>query len=241
MNLWNLIIAIAALWLVVILWAATVLYVWWHSGRQGLPAGRRATWILLALVPFIGFLAYLWAGAAATSEKRRITLVKPPPGAGRFQGEAGPLGDESGYPGAEAERRLPTIAVVRQSGGEEARDPPTLSPRPAAARPATAAAPAGLFVSVVDGPHAGETFRPQKLPAVIGRSAGCAVCLEHDIGVSRQHAELYRRGRALWLRDLNSRHGTRLNGQAVTETALADGDTIQAGVSRLLLQYEESE
>jgi hypothetical protein len=241
MNLWNLIIAIAALWLVVILWAATVLYVWWHSGRQRLPAGRRATWILLALVPFIGFLAYLWAGPAGAGEKRRITMVKPPEGVGRLQEEADSLRGEFGYSGAEPERRLPTIAVVRQSGGDEVRDPPTLSPRSASARPARVAVPARLFVSVVAGPHAGETFRPQKLPAVIGRSAGCAICLENDIGVSRQHAELYRRGRALRLRDLDSRHGTQLNGQAVTETALADGDTIQVGVSRLLLQYEESE
>lgn len=233
------VVAIAALWLVVALWASTILFVFWHSGRQGLPGSRRVTWILLSLVPFAGFLAYLWArpaAAAGNGRKRRITMVKRLAGTERLQQEAGHLAPGSSYDPEAGARHMPTIAVAHPAPAEDRHDPPTLTPRPAPPGAAALAPPPRLLLSVVAGPHAGEKFPLDKLPAVIGRSAGSAVFLENDSGVSRQHAELYLGGRALWLRDLNSRHGTWLNGQRITETALAAGDTIRAGLSHLLLE-----
>jgi hypothetical protein len=238
----TIVIAIAVLWLVLLLWASTILYVFWHSGRQGLAGRRRATWILLSLMPFAGFFLYLWARPAPDGhgrDKRRITLVKRAAAGAPSPGSTNHFEPLPVPPGGAAGRHLPTIAVAGRVGADERADPPTLSPRPAV-DPAALAEPAAPAFSVVDGPHAGEQFRLDKLPAVIGRAAGSAVFLENDIGVSRRHAELYRHGRALWLRDLNSRHGTWLNGQRVTETALAAGDTVQVGLSRLLLQVEES-
>lgn len=70
----------------------------------------------------------------------------------------------------------------------------------------------------------------------IGRLPDADICLPAD-GVSRQHAELLRdpAGR-WWLRDLNSRNGTRVNGQQMTEAALSGGERVKIGpyILRLL-------
>jgi hypothetical protein len=236
------VIAIVALWVVLLLWAATILFVFWHSGRQKLVGSRRVAWILLSLIPFAGFLAYLWtrpSAAVGNGGKRRVTMVKPPAGGRPSPAGADHLQDLSGPPGGVAGRQLPTIALAGPAREEALRDPPTFAPRPAAG-PGPVIPPALPSLRVVDGPHAGEHFRLDTLPGVIGRGAGSTVFLENDMGVSRRHAELYHKGHTLWLRDLNSRHGTWLNGQPITESALTAGDTVQVGVSRLLLQYEES-
>jgi hypothetical protein len=237
----TLIIAIAGLWLGLLLWAATILYVFWHSGRQGLAGSRRATWVLLSLIPVGGFFLYLWVRPVPDGgrDRRRITMARPGPAGALSAGSPGHFQPRSPRPENAAGRHLPTIAVAGWAGKDEPADPPTLSPRPAV-DPAAMVRTAASLLNVVDGPHTGEHFRLEQLPAIIGRAAGSNVLLQHDIGVSRQHAELVRHGRALWLRDLNSRHGTWLNGQRITEAALAAGDTIQVGVSRLLLQHEES-
>ena len=61
---------------------------------------------------------------------------------------------------------------------------------------------------------------------VIGRAVDASVRLDSNT-VSRQHAELFRDpfGR-LWIKDLKSRNGTRLNDMVVTETQVNDGDRI---------------
>ncbi len=53
-----------------------------------------------------------------------------------------------------------------------------------------------------------------------------------DAGVSRRHARLMREGQAVYLTDLNSTNGTRLNGEplpASVEKRLRDGDEIMLG------------
>src|SRR6188768_2362700 len=49
--------------------------------------------------------------------------------------------------------------------------------------------------------------------------------------VSRDHAEIVRRDGAFVLRDRGSRHGTFVNGEAVTDRMLAHGDRIRPGRS----------
>ncbi len=75
----------------------------------------------------------------------------------------------------------------------------------------------------------GERVLPLNDPPInIGRS------LENDVivqsrGVSRRHAQIvFRHGRWL-LRDLDSTHGTRVNGRTVQECVLRTGDTIVFG------------
>jgi phosphoserine phosphatase RsbU/P len=62
---------------------------------------------------------------------------------------------------------------------------------------------------------------------VVGRGAECDVQLP-DQRVSRQHFRLERRGDELWVEDLGSRAGTRLNGRPLTAVArLADRDLLE--------------
>ncbi len=62
---------------------------------------------------------------------------------------------------------------------------------------------------------------------VVGRGAECDVLIP-DQRVSRQHLRLERRGDELWVEDLGSRGGTRLNGRPLAGSArLADRDLLE--------------
>ncbi|MGH9032485.1 MAG: FhaA domain-containing protein [Acidimicrobiia bacterium] len=74
-------------------------------------------------------------------------------------------------------------------------------------------------------------------PAVIGRLPECAVTL-NDPRTSRHHAEVRPYGDGFVLVDLGSMNGTTLNGVAVRQQELADGDVI--GVGSTTLRFEAS-
>lgn len=60
-------------------------------------------------------------------------------------------------------------------------------------------------------------------------------------GVSRRHARLLRDNKAVYLMDLNSTNGTRLNGEplpASVERRLRDGDEIMLGRLRLYIYFK---
>jgi len=77
---------------------------------------------------------------------------------------------------------------------------------------------------------------------VVGRGSECDVQLP-DQRVSRQHLRLERRGDELWVEDLGSRAGTRLNGRPLAgSAALADRDLLElSGDSRLMVRRAGSE
>ena len=62
----------------------------------------------------------------------------------------------------------------------------------------------------------------------IGRRSSADLQLSNN-DVSREHAEIARDGERFILRDRQSRYGTFVNGEAVTERALAHGDRIRLG------------
>lgn len=73
---------------------------------------------------------------------------------------------------------------------------------------------------------------------VVGRGAECGLRLG-DLRVSRQHCRLEPRGDELWLEDLGSRRGTRINGRVVEGAVrLADGDRIELSDESRLLVHE---
>jgi len=74
-------------------------------------------------------------------------------------------------------------------------------------------------------------------PSVIGRLPECAVTL-NDPRASRHHAEVRPYGDGFVIVDLGSMNGTTLNGAAVREQELADGDVI--GVGSTSLRFEAS-
>ncbi len=72
-------------------------------------------------------------------------------------------------------------------------------------------------------------------PLVIGRLPECNVVLS-DSNVSRRHAEVRRKEDGVFVTDLGSTNGTRVNGVPVREQLLASGDEISVGTTRLIFE-----
>ena len=90
---------------------------------------------------------------------------------------------------------------------------------------------ASLFV--IHGRDQGARFELDDSVHSIGRTQANSIRL-HDTEVSRNHAELVRRGDGYLLRDSGSSNGTFINGRAVTEQPLLIGDQVYVGRSTLL-------
>jgi signal transduction histidine kinase len=90
---------------------------------------------------------------------------------------------------------------------------------------------ASLFV--IQGRDQGSRFHLEEAVHSIGRTQNHSIRL-HDTEVSRNHAELVRRGDSYTVRDLGSSNGTFVNGRLVSEHDLANGDQVQVGRSLLL-------
>src|ERR1700730_4052297 len=63
---------------------------------------------------------------------------------------------------------------------------------------------------------------------VIGRQDNCAIRVG-DRSVSREHALVWQETGDLWIRDLGSLNGTRVNGELIEEARLKPLDTIKLG------------
>jgi two-component system NtrC family sensor kinase len=90
---------------------------------------------------------------------------------------------------------------------------------------------ASLFV--IQGRDQGSRFHLEEAVHSIGRTQNHSIRL-HDTEVSRNHAELVRRGDTYAVKDLGSSNGTFVNGRMITEHELANGDQVQVGRSLLL-------
>lgn len=71
--------------------------------------------------------------------------------------------------------------------------------------------------------------------ATIGREENCAVCIEAP-NISRQHAEVQRKGDAFVLKDLGSANGTMVRGQKVQQHILSDGDVFRVGPAQIIFK-----
>ena len=78
----------------------------------------------------------------------------------------------------------------------------------------------------------GKTFALGKERVIIGRLGESDVVV-NDPGVSRQHAEVRRDDDGFAISDLGSTNGTNVNGKAIGEHRLSDGDRITVGNSVL--------
>ncbi len=87
-----------------------------------------------------------------------------------------------------------------------------------------------LTVRHLCGGLAGQQQVIQRLPVVIGRSHRCEVRLApNDTAASGCHARLSCDGTALWIEDLESTNGTRLNGDYIARASLTSGDEVELG------------
>jgi hypothetical protein len=120
--------------------------------------------------------------------------------------------------------------------------PPPVAPA-APILPETMAMPAGPPLPAVGagpqaelrfeaGPDAGHTHRATDKPVRLGRSPDNDVILR-DPATSGHHARVERRGDAFWLVDLGSTNGTFVNGEAVQEKQLSNGDRLTVGQNSL--------
>jgi hypothetical protein len=201
----------------VLVWALTIAYVYLDSSRRGFSVSEQFIWVLLAaLLPLIGFLAYLFArglsrfispGSLRTEQPRGSTLPRP-----------------------EEERQHTVVAAIPQQPlvGGERKTPGNAITLYNASR--------AYNLSIIDGPHTGEIFSLRKLPALVGRGSGSFIRLDNDLGVSRRHAQLYEQGGELYIKDLKSSHGTHVNGQAIDDKRLQNGDQVRIGISVLTVE-----
>src|SRR5947209_2198841 len=72
-------------------------------------------------------------------------------------------------------------------------------------------------------------------PIVIGREPSCSLQIV-DRGVSREHAQIFRVGEMVFIRDLGSRNGCFVNEERVKEELLREGDTVRVGNTQLLFE-----
>jgi len=187
-------IPVVELGLLVVLWVVSVAIVYWDLRRRLLTRSQTRLWLaLVGLLPGIGLAIYLFA---------------------RLLGWLFPL-SSSGQPQATAKRRVTQLqrapaAGAARTGTILAADlvKETIAERPAAR-------PKPVTLAVVAGPHAGQEFLLDALPARLGRGAEAGLRLDRDLGISRQHAELYRQDGILRIRDLGSSHGLSVNGVAI--------------------------
>ncbi|MCC8190406.1 MAG: FHA domain-containing protein, partial [Planctomycetes bacterium] len=90
-------------------------------------------------------------------------------------------------------------------------------------------------IRVKNGPSQGQTFTLGDKPIIVGRDEGCDLTLQ-DKGASRQHAEVFKIGDMCFIRDLESKNGTFVNDNRVSEEMLRDGDRIQIGGTVILFE-----
>jgi len=92
-----------------------------------------------------------------------------------------------------------------------------------------------LRLVCVSGMNKNDEFPVMDGKYVIGRNAACDIVV-FDKQVSRRHCEFFKRGRYQTVEDLNSRHGTYVNGKQITKREIIElGDQIKLGHTRLVL------
>ena len=212
----QIIIIAGSAFVVMLIWAFSIAYVYLDSNRRRLSGGEQVIWMLLAaLLPLIGFFAYLFArvlsrfispGEMTIMETRGSTLSRP------------------------VESRSHTVLAPQPQQSARA-----LNRKKAADQRTLSKTSHAYTLSVIEGPHKGEIFNPSKLPAIIGRGSKSFIRLDNDLGISRQQAELYELEGELHINDLNSSHGTYVNGNRVNDRHLQSGDQVQIGSSVLII------
>lgn len=87
----------------------------------------------------------------------------------------------------------------------------------------------GFQLVISEGKEAGREFEFDQDSVIIGRTAECDVIL-YEAGVSRKHARIVVDDAGIWIEDLGSSNGTKVNGSVIEKKkALKDGDSISMG------------
>jgi len=93
--------------------------------------------------------------------------------------------------------------------------------------------PGTALLVVLRGPNAGSRFLLDHDFTSAGRHPDSDIFLD-DVTVSRRHAEFYRQGGRVTVRDVGSLNGTYVNRERIEEADLSGGDEVQIGKFRLV-------
>lgn len=142
---------------------------------------------------------------------------------GGFGGEAGGFGGDNGgggdNPAPEEGGQVLQMASARE--GTQFKSDTQVDMQPIVAK-----------LVVTEGPRAGEEIPVQSYEISLGRSKKADIYLD-DEKLSRIHAKIARVGMGYRLIDMNSRHGTYVNGMRVLEHPLSSFDEIQIGKTKI--------
>lgn len=73
-------------------------------------------------------------------------------------------------------------------------------------------------------------FELKEKPVTIGRGANCDIVID-DEKCSSLHCEFSLKSKKVYVKDLNSKNGTHVNGEGISGMALAVNDVVQIGTS----------
>lgn len=93
---------------------------------------------------------------------------------------------------------------------------------------------------ITRGSQAGRRITIVHWPATLGRDANCIIPID-DNRVSRHHARIKKRDRLYILEDLQSKNGTWLNGDKVTNSVINSGDKILIGDTEIVFLTPEAQ
>ena len=89
------------------------------------------------------------------------------------------------------------------------------------------------------GPPLDLIFHSRELPIIIGRGEQADVSID-DRWISRVHCQLSAEGGRLFVRDLESKHGTYVNRRLVQRVRLIPGDVLEMGLTTILVETEDA-
>ena len=111
-----------------------------------------------------------------------------------------------------------------------------IAPRGSATREPRTPPPARLVVS--EGPGRGDALELADGEVVVGRDPECDLVIS-DPAASKRHLSIVWEDEAFHVRDLDSIHGTRLNGEPVDTAPLSDFDKLQIGAATLVIEIDD--
>lgn len=89
------------------------------------------------------------------------------------------------------------------------------------------------------GINKGDQFELKDGTITIGRSPDCNIVL-YDRKVSRHHCSLHSRGKYFVVEDMNSTHGTHVNGNLIkSKESLREDDKLRLGQTTLVLSWKD--
>ncbi|MBN2184713.1 MAG: FHA domain-containing protein [Candidatus Krumholzibacteriota bacterium] len=92
-------------------------------------------------------------------------------------------------------------------------------------------------LEITNGCFSGLKIEISKKSTLLGSSVDCDICLDHSF-VSPEHAQIINENGSYFLEDLNSRHGTNLNGKEIHKIKINNNDLIGIGNYELRFRFQ---